>query len=79
MAIFVSKVSLKIDLTENRYFSKQQDIRTIVINPGIMSSIISLIEITWWQMKNTFLYLNMKTFLDLFIVKESLKLIDKYD
>ena len=46
MAIFVSKVSLKIDLTENRYFSKQQDIRTIVINSGIMSSIISLIEIT---------------------------------
>ena len=30
-------------------------------------------------MKNTLLYLNMKTFLDLFIVKESLKLIDKYD
>ena len=46
MAIFVSKVSLKIDLIENRYFSKQQDIMTIVINPGIMSSIISLIEIT---------------------------------
>lgn len=44
MALFVPKVSLKVDLTENRDFSKQQDIGTIVISPGIMSSVISLRE-----------------------------------
>lgn len=44
MALFVPKVSLKVDLTENRDFSKQQDIGTIVISTEIMSSIISLRE-----------------------------------
>lgn len=44
MALFIPKVSLKVDLTENRDFSKQQDIRTIVISPDIMSSVISLRE-----------------------------------
>lgn len=44
MALFVPKVSLKVDLTENRDFSKQQDIGTIVISPEIMSSVISLRE-----------------------------------
>ena len=44
MALFAPKVSLKVDLTENRDFSKQQDIRTVVINPEIMSSIRNLKE-----------------------------------
>ena len=44
MALFVPKVSLKVDLTENRDFSKQQDIGTIVISPDIMSSVTSLRE-----------------------------------
>ena len=44
MALFIPKVSLKVDLTENRDFSKQQDIRSIVISPEIMSSVISLRE-----------------------------------
>lgn len=44
MALFVPKVSLKVDLTENRDFSKQQDIGTIVIRPDIMSSVTSLRE-----------------------------------
>lgn len=44
MALFVPKVSLKVDLTENRDFSKQQDIGTVVISPEIMSSVISLRE-----------------------------------
>ena len=44
MAIFVPKVSLKVDLTENRDFSKQLDISNVIISPEIMSSIISLRE-----------------------------------
>ena len=44
MAIFVSKVSLKVDLTENRDFSKQLYISNAIISPEIMSSIISLRE-----------------------------------
>ena len=39
MAAFVPKVSLKVDLTENRDFSEQQDIRPVVISPDIMSSV----------------------------------------
>ena len=46
MTLFVPKVSLKVDLTENRDFSKQLDISNVIISPEIMSSIISLIEIT---------------------------------
>ena len=44
MAIFVPKVSLKVDLTENRDFSKQLDISNVIISPEIMSSVISLRE-----------------------------------
>lgn len=44
MALFVPKVSLKVDLTENRDFSKQQDIRPVVISTDIMSSVRKLKE-----------------------------------
>ena len=44
MALFVPKVSLKVDLTENRDFSKQLYISNVIISPEIMSSIISLRE-----------------------------------
>ena len=44
MALFVPKVSLKVDLTENRDFSKQLDISNVIISPEIMSSVISLRE-----------------------------------
>ena len=55
MALFVPKVSLKVDLTENRDFSKQQDIGTIVISPDIMSSIRILRENDMMSIEEYFL------------------------
>ena len=37
MALFVPKVSLKVDLTENRDFSNQENIRTLVVDSNIMA------------------------------------------
>ena len=37
MTLFVPKVSLKVDLTENRDFSNQEDIRILVVDSNIMT------------------------------------------
>lgn len=55
MALFTPKVSLKVDLTENRDFSEQQGIGSVVISSDIMSSIRILRENDMMSIEEYFL------------------------